>query len=408
MRADPQAPAGPLCPAEKGIPALVPDSRDRIPTKLYILVFLLAFVFVVARGPAPGIGFGRGFETIAIARSLVHNGSFSDPFGQPTGPTAHTGPIFPVFLALNFLLFGEGPGILWSPVLIACAFLALEAVLVFRLASTHFRSLRAGYAAAVLALVALPNQPNVESVYVACGLLAFVLSIDKARPLFSGWLAGLLALLSESSLAFTVPVLVFQAVRRRNYRFLLPASLGLLATVLPWTVRNAVVLGYPVLIRDNFGLELYVANNDQVSRGGSFAALHPTYNQAELDAVRREGEVPYNASRLRAARRWIVNHPGSFARLTAGRIGSFWFPTTNYRACLVTALGIAGLFAEIRSALRFVWLAAIVFYPLVYYVVQTDTQTYRYTVLWASIVPAAGLLDRTLAMLSRRWFASRS
>ena len=408
MHADPQTPGAPVCSAQEHITALVLDSRYRSSTKLHIQIFFLAFAFALVHGPGPGVGFGHGFETIAIARSLVHSGSFADPFGQPTGPTAHTGPIFPVFLALNFHIFGDGPGILWSLVLFSCAFLALEAVLVFRLASTHFRSLRAGYAAAVLAVVALPNQPNLESVYVACGMLAFVLTIDTARPLFSGGLAGLLALLSESSLAFTVPVLACQAVRRRNYRFLLSASLSLLASILPWTVRNSVALGYPVLIRDNLGLELYVANNDEVSRGASFIALHPAYNQAELEAVRRQGEVPYNASCMQAARRWIVNHPKNFARLTAMRIGAFWFPSTNYWACLVTALGIAGLFAESRSALRFVWLAAAIFYPVVYYFVQTDTQTYRYTVLWACIVPAAGLLDRTLAMLSRgRGFGPR-
>jgi hypothetical protein len=47
-------------------------------------------------------------EAENIARSLVSNGSFADPYAIPTGPTAHCPPVYPVIVALIYAFCGMG------------------------------------------------------------------------------------------------------------------------------------------------------------------------------------------------------------------------------------------------------------------------------------------------------------
>jgi len=48
----------------------------------------------------------RGYESFALAESIVEHHSFSDPFmAAPTGPSAHLGPLYPAYLALILTVF---------------------------------------------------------------------------------------------------------------------------------------------------------------------------------------------------------------------------------------------------------------------------------------------------------------
>jgi len=48
------------------------------------------------------------FESYYVAASLVTTGRFADPFGYPSGPTAHVGMLTPLPSALAYWLFGVG------------------------------------------------------------------------------------------------------------------------------------------------------------------------------------------------------------------------------------------------------------------------------------------------------------
>jgi hypothetical protein len=48
------------------------------------------------------------FESYYVAASLVATGRFADPFGYPSGPTAHVGMLTPLPSALAYWLFGVG------------------------------------------------------------------------------------------------------------------------------------------------------------------------------------------------------------------------------------------------------------------------------------------------------------
>src|ERR1700684_2002045 len=54
------------------------------------------------------VGFGRGFEMVAVARNLADHGAFADPFDAgATGPTAAHPPLYPLLLACMFKILGN-------------------------------------------------------------------------------------------------------------------------------------------------------------------------------------------------------------------------------------------------------------------------------------------------------------
>jgi hypothetical protein len=173
-----------------------------------------------------------------------------------------------------------------------------------------------------------------------------------------------------------------------------------LAVLSPWAIRNEVVLGAPILSRSNFGLELWIANNDVSAasygdNGESHTRYQPFINPLEADQIRRLGEVTYMRQKMDASETWIEQHPRRFAMLTGNRIFRFWFPITfrPVQTIVVWSLSVAGIvglayvWARQRSAfwiLGSIWLA----YPLVYYLVQLDNP-YRYPIYWSVLLLAA-------------------
>jgi len=184
--------------------------------------------------------------------------------------------------------------------------------------------------------------------------------------------------------------------------------------MLPWAARNQIVLGSPIFLRSNFGLELQIANNNYsgtafADNGTSFKQYHPFVNSSESEKVRRLGETAYMREKLDSATGWISAHPRRFALLSASRVFHFWFART-YRPAqtvvvwLLTFAACAGLlFAWKRQRPAFWLLGSIWFsYPLVYYLVQLDNP-YRYPIYWTLLLLAAyGCIELVTALKARR------
>jgi hypothetical protein len=180
--------------------------------------------------------------------------------------------------------------------------------------------------------------------------------------------------------------------------------------IAPWTIRNYLVFHSFTPIRDNFGLELSVSNNDCArfgisanQRTGCFENVHPNKNVDEARKVMELGEIKYNALRLREARRWISSHPARFIKLSVMRFIAFWMPTENLnnpyasgrhleRAAiyLITLLSVFGLVIlcrrDIKSGVLLV--SCLTVFPLVYYLVQFEYR-YRYPTMWATFLLGA-------------------
>lgn len=108
--------------------------------------------------------------------------------------------------------------------------------------------------------------------------------------------------------------------------------IALLPTVIvaPWIIRNFSVFHRFIPVRDNFGLEPSVSNNDYAmfgvyenARGLSGTKTHPGANIDEARKVLAYGEPEYNDLKLQEALSWIETHPARFFSLSALRVAAF-------------------------------------------------------------------------------------
>jgi hypothetical protein len=183
--------------------------------------------------------------------------------------------------------------------------------------------------------------------------------------------------------------------------------LAAVAVLAPWTIRNYYALGGLMFVRSNFGIEFSVSNHDTayvLARDNSligfpqnyFHEHHPWTNRAQAQRVQQIGEVAYNRERLAETLAWCRTHPKRFFQLTAGRFWYFWaMPSINqrYKNLLlqpITVLGLVGLVIVWRRDPQAggVFWSLLLGYPLVYYLVQTDSR-YRYPIDWSLLFLAA-------------------
>jgi hypothetical protein len=397
------------------------------------ILFAAAFLVTAAMWMwMPGPGFGKGYESVAIARNLAERGSFANPFAAAeTGPSAHLPPLFPMFLAALIKVFGFSGEFVLAASLVTVAVHALHAALLPFVSRLFYQQTAPGiYAAALsIALPALQFTPQWEALYVADGLMAFCLVSARifrssapgpVKGLGAGVFAGLLILLNPMTIVVCVPWLLYLLVRKRAgwkhaASVLTVFFVAVVLVCLPWTLRNYHQFHRWFFIRDNFGVELYASNNNLASSSdavnhlnGCHFVMQPTFNPVEAALVEKLGEANYNADRLGKALYWIRSHPSRFGELTARRFLEFWFPNPatvtiySYSIWLITALSFGGLVRMIRNRLPIAWFLTMVFliYPAVYYLVQSSVR-FRYPILWLSLLPAGYCLrhlwDETLA-----------
>lgn len=120
-------------------------------------------------------------EATRIAASLVHNGTFSNPYGlMQTGPSAHLAPAYPALYAVLMLALGTGTAAWWAIRLLTIAAYALQLAVMVALARKLKLDARGGAIACVLGcLIPLPGSLyKWEAVFT--GLVLVVLAILTA------------------------------------------------------------------------------------------------------------------------------------------------------------------------------------------------------------------------------------
>jgi hypothetical protein len=336
----------------------------------------------------------NGFETLNSARALALTGTLADPFaaGQ-TGPTAHVAPVFPLIAAL--LLRFPVP---WQTSLffLSMVLSGFNAALLPRISQSLFFDRRPGFYAGILSAFCVPALPQHDlliSLFLCLWGCALILEHSRCSWIVS----GLAALCNPITF---IPMLVFSAYSGRRAIFTTLAGVGLFC--LPWIARNYLELGSPAPIRDNFGLELAVSNNDCALAtlignivSGCFERVHPNFSETEVTRLQSYGEIRYNQLRFRESIEWIKTHPGRFLRLTLGRLEDYLFPNVREdpRSLFtwpVTALVLLGfaagrisLFGPLQFCALGVWLP--------YLLVQSDIR-YRAMGMWAWLLLAGFLI----------------
>lgn len=408
------------------------EPRSWVDSRLLLVILFLATLIATAT-QFHGEPFGTGLESLALARNLAHHGEFANPFGFPSGPSAHSPPLFPAFLALLNWLFGDSVMFVAVASICAASVHALQTVLLPGASKLLFADRRPGILAALLVVppVMCGYQPAWEGIYCASGLILFCLYSDRQVRhdgtiglVVMGIAVGLLMLLNPVSILLIAPWLLFllrKAVWRARARVCLLAAAGALIALMPWTVRNYSVFHSVFFVRDNLGLELYDSNND-IARPSVYGNMpyglsyfHPGSSQTENAAIRELGEFRYNQSRLHIAVDWIRSHRSGFVALTLARIRLYWLPGPDsgvWHARAVSSITVASLFGLALLAARrrsLAVFATVVFaiYPLVYYLDNMDPR-YRTPILWLSLLLAGYLVVACWDALAVWWHRARS
>lgn len=343
--------------------------------------------------------FDFGFEMGRIGRSLAEGKGFSDPFNEPTGPTAWEPPLYPFLIAAVFKVFGiysrTSAVVLLS---LNSIFSALTCIPIFLIAKKCFDERVAVWTSwtwALLPSVIFWCTRWVWETSLAALLLTMIfwltLSMEEKQGmkpwLQFGLLWGVAALTNTALLSF-LPVsglwIWYHRAKlgKRSLAAVVLASFLFVACITPWLIRNYCTFGQFVFIRSNFGAELRLGNGPGAD-GTWMDYLHPTKNVFEMRRFSELGELAYVAERKREALVYIREDYPRFAGLSLKRFVYYWGglpkPSENpalgfFRNSLFLAssvLAFWGLGRALRKhqpgAWLFLWL--VVSYPLVYYVV---------------------------------------
>lgn len=394
------------------------------------------FLFVL--GGAVGLSslhgtlpFGQGFEMYALATNLAKDGTYANPFlVLPTGASALSPPLYPLFLALLMKVLRVPAFVLMAAALGNVFANAVTAALLPRVSWLFYGNVRPGIAASLMWLMSMQLMPSWEASYVLALLLFFCLftayAAGKGNALRSGTagvLATALLLFNPATLLILACWTIFLLAARTETLKRTAIDVCITAVVagalfFPWLLRNYRQLG-GFVARTSLGLTLYSANNDcartsQVEEqlSGCYEIYHPNYSLSEAQTLREMGELNYDRMRLADAKDWIRTHPQQFRRLTAARFREFWLPRrvehpfktlVIWAATILSIPGLALMGFRREKVILFV-LSVMLIYPLMYYIVFSDVR-FRYPILWLTLLPAGyfvqWLIELTKGRLQR-------
>jgi len=358
--------------------------------------------------------FGFGFEMGRIGRSIALGQGFSNPYGGNTGPSAWEPPLYPYLIGGVFKIFGVYTyASAWVLLSINSLLAALTTIPIYLIA--HRTS---GPQVAIWSARAWALNPYVwywsihwiwDTTLTPLMLaLIFLVSLELVAvelerwPGWQGWILfgalwGVGAQANPTMLSF-LPFCGLWVWRQR-YRQGLPSLAGValssfvfFVVLSPWLVRNCEAFGRFVFIRDDFGLQFRLGNN-QLADGMLIATLQPNLNKLELEKFERLGEIGYEAECRRLAFEWIRANPRRFAIISMKRFFYYWNgvprPTDStapwdFRSSFFLAssvLAIWGLVRALRQKRPGAWLFAglVLTYPTVYYFVYPHAR-YRHPI----------------------------
>jgi 4-amino-4-deoxy-L-arabinose transferase-like glycosyltransferase len=163
-----------------------------------------------------------------------------------------------------------------------------------------------------------------------------------------GLLFGFLALVGNAGLVLVPVAAIALLIARFGYRLKIVAfsiAVGVaLAVIAPWMIRNAEVLGAPVL-NTNGGFNLYLGNNPMAN--GYFVSIADTPRGPTWEALRKTGEVRASQILKDEAIDWIRDKPLQFAQLAYRKAVLFWTPPIHAGE---------GSGSRTETLVRFVWL----------------------------------------------------
>ncbi len=224
-------------------------------------------------------------------------------------PTAFRPPLYPALLGVVYWTTGVHVGV---GQLVNVA-LGATVVVLAALLGAHIAGYRGGVAAGIAVSVYPPILANdvvllSEPLSLAL-LLTMILLLVRNRPAWAGGACGLL-MLTRPSAQLLVIVVAAWLVWRAGWRAAARFGLVSIVVVVPWVVRNWVLVGTPTLVTSN-GFNLVSTYSAEAQTTGGFADavfddrftrinlanrsevdLDHAYRQHALDSVRDDPSIP--------------------------------------------------------------------------------------------------------------------
>ena len=287
---------------------------------LVLLVVLAGVAYSLVLGAK--LRYPDEHEYLTLARNLVHSGEFS--FGM--GSTASRPPGYAFFLA-GPLLFGAGVAVLRSANFVL---LAITVYAVYRLGRRAGDSGLVGVlAAAGVALYPLLfytagtlYPQTLATLLLVLGLWAVTGPRSARRALLGGLLFGAL-ILTVPTFAFSLGVVCVWLIATQRRAAIAPVVavlVGAAVVVTPWTVRNAVVLGSPVFVATNSGVNLLLGNSEHARANSGTNVDISRY----VRAANGRSEVDRDAYYRSQAFRWIHDHKLAAVKLYVSKVLNYF------------------------------------------------------------------------------------
>jgi hypothetical protein len=383
-----------------------------------------------------------GYELGRVARAIAAGQGFSSPLRMvDSGPTVWFTPIYPYLVAGIFKIWGTYTDL--SRMIIQTlnyAFASLTIIPIYGIARRTF-----GQTVAVGASwfwVFLPTSLFFPLTWIwdtsmAALFLALIfwstLAMHEAQTTRSWagygalWAIGVLINPAVLSLfPFLVGWVVWES-RRDGAPWTKFASATILIfaiALVPWTIRNYRVFGKFIVLRSNFGLELWLGNNPSVPDSWS-PWMHPNDNLQEAVKYKTMGEIAYMAEKQHQAFAFMRMHPMDTLQFTFHRFVNNWlavsdspldswayspyylklFMVMNVLLSLFTLLG--ALFAyRTGNTAAFPYAMVLLIFPLVFYVTHASLR-YRFPMDPIMMVLSAYGVAQSICYLRAR-FTHRS
>jgi 4-amino-4-deoxy-L-arabinose transferase-like glycosyltransferase len=393
----------------------------------FAFVLRMALVYLESHsGPKPvRDDLPYGLELGRVARAIAAGEGFSSPLLiADSGPTAWFTPIYPYLIAGIFKLWGIYSAT--SHVIIQTMNCAFAAATIFPIHTIAIRTFGRGSAVgAAWAWVFLPTALYYPTVWVwDTTLVALVLSLTfwatlamREKHSVRAWVGygalWAIGVLINPSILSLLPCfagwLIWDA-HKTGAAWGKPVAAALLVftiAMVPWTVRNYRVFGKFIVLRSNFGLELWLGNNLNVTDTmGQWQ--HPSANREEAAKYVRMGEIAYMADKQQKALAYMRSHPVDTLNLIFRRFEMNWlafsdspvdvwinggvfsrtFLALNGLLSLLCFFGVLAAYrAQLPDAAPFA--IALLVFPLVFYVTHSSLR-YRFPIDPIMLILAAG------------------
>lgn len=185
--------------------------------------------------------------------------------------------------------------------------------------------------------------------------------ISAQRLICFGVVLGISALIRPISALFlpalAVVLVVYGFGWRRAFGYTGVALVATIAVVMPWTVRNILVMDAPIVVSTNLGDDLCIGHNPSAQGHFSFAAYETAdYCNFALDAYqgldRADVEVERNSDNTRTAIKFALKNPRREAQLLSRKAWYLWADNDHDALWAAESYGVDPFIdPELRTAL---------------------------------------------------------